>query len=346
MLVTGGTGFIGAHSVKALANAGHEVRLLVRTPDRIDANVKPLGVDVDDYVVGDMGDAAAVAKAMDGCDAVLHCAAVVALDRRRAAEILAANPLGARVVIGTAADRGLDPIVYVSSASALFTPGVPLLHAELPPAEVGSAYGQSKASAEHYVRELQEQGAPITITYPGGVTGPPAGTAFGEFADSVVTVLQYGMLPLRDGSLALIDVRDLAAVHTAVMAPHHGPRRFMCGGHFLTLSDYAQLLRDITGRSLPVVPVPAPAMRAVGRAMDSLTRVLPFDTVFTEEAMSILTQWAPSDDRLLAEELGVKLRDPRETIDAVIRGLHLAGRASARLVGSVARTPAAREDTP
>jgi dihydroflavonol-4-reductase len=346
VLVTGGTGFIGAHSVKALVDAGHEVRLLVRSPHRIDANVKPLGVDVDDYVIGDMGDEAAVASSMDGCDAVLHCAAVVTLDRRRAAEILEANPRGARVVIGSAAERGLDPIVYVSSASALFTPGVPLLHAELPPAEVHSAYGQSKATAEHYVRELQDQGVPITITYPGGVTGPPAGSAFGEFADSIVTVLQYGIIPLRDGSLALIDVRDLAAVHAAVMEQGRGPRRFMCGGHFLSLTEYAQLLRDVTGRSFPAVPVPAPAIRAVGRALDSLARVLPIDTVFTEEAMSILTQWVPSDDRLIADELGITPRDPRETIDAAIRGLHLAGRASARLVGSVARTPAGREDTP
>jgi len=299
-----------------------------------------------DYAIGDMSDAAAVADSMDGCDAVLHCAAVVALDRRRADEILSANPEGARVVIGTAADRGLDPIVYVSSASAVFSPGVDLLHAELPPAEVDSAYGRSKATAEHYVRGLQAEGAPITITYPGGVIGPPAGTAFGEFADSVVTILQYGLIPLRDGSLALIDVRDLGVVHAAAMTPGRGPRRYMCGGHFLTLPEYAALLRDVTARSFPVVPVPPAAMRGVGRAMDTVMRVLPINSVFTEEAMSILTQWVPSDDRLLETDLGITLRDPRDSIEAAIRGLYDAGRLSARLVGSVARTPAAREEAP
>ena len=121
VLVTGGTGFVGAHTVKALVDAGHEVRLLVRSAARIDENVKPLGVESVDYAIGDMTDAAAVDTAMDDCDAVVHAAAVVALDRKRADEVLRANPEGARVVLGTAVERNLDPIIYVSSVSALFT---------------------------------------------------------------------------------------------------------------------------------------------------------------------------------------------------------------------------------
>ena len=60
VLVTGGTGFVGAHTVKALVDAGHDVRLLVRSTARIDENVKPLGVDSVDHVLGDMTDADAV----------------------------------------------------------------------------------------------------------------------------------------------------------------------------------------------------------------------------------------------------------------------------------------------
>ena len=84
-MVTGGTGFVGAHSTKALVDAGHQVRLLVRDPARIDATLRPLGVDDrPEFVVGDLVDGGAVREAVSGCSAVLHCAAVVALDRRRA----------------------------------------------------------------------------------------------------------------------------------------------------------------------------------------------------------------------------------------------------------------------
>ncbi len=346
VLVTGGTGFVGAHSVQALVAAGHDVRLLVRSPARIAENLGPLGVPEVDFAVGDMTDADAVGKAMDGCDAVLHGAAVVALDRRRADEILAANPSGARVVVGTAVERGLDPIVYVSSAGALFSPGIDRLHADLPPAGGDNAYGRSKAAAEQYVRGLQDDGAPIAITYPGGVIGPPAGSAFGEFADSMVTVLRFGLVPLRDGSLALIDARDLGAIHAAALQPGRGPRRYMCGGHFLTMPEYAALLSEVTGRSFPVVPTPAAAMRGIGRAVDAVTRVVPIATIFTAEAMSILTHWVPSDDGLVETELGVSLRPAAESVAAALRGLYDAGRVSSRLVGSVAATAPTGKDAP
>ncbi|HEY2427355.1 MAG TPA: SDR family NAD(P)-dependent oxidoreductase, partial [Acidimicrobiales bacterium] len=190
VMVTGGTGFVGAHTVKALVDAGHSVRLLVRTPAKIDEVLKPLGVNAPDYVVGDMTDEASVEAAMEGCDGALHAAAVVALDQRRAAAVLEANPRGAEVVLGAAVRRGLDPIVHVSSVSALFAPGVEVIHADLPPTRWGSGYGRSKAKAEEVARRLQEAGAPVVITYPGAVLGPPAGAVIGESTEGVVLQLQ------------------------------------------------------------------------------------------------------------------------------------------------------------
>src|SRR4051812_31216957 len=162
-MVTGGTGFVGGHSVRTLLDAGHTVRLLVRDGARITSNLGPLGVHVDDVVQGDMTDAGAVAEALDGCDAVLHCAAVVSLERRRAAEVVDTNPAGARTVIGAAAERNLDPIVYCSSVAALFRPGAPRLHGDLEPAKARNAYGRSKSRAEEVVRAFQADGVPVAI---------------------------------------------------------------------------------------------------------------------------------------------------------------------------------------
>ena len=96
VMVTGATGYVGAHSVKALLDAGHRVRLLVRDPDKAQAVLGALGVKGRlDCVSGDMTDEDAVLKALRGCQAVLHCAAVVSTDARRADEMLRANPRGA-----------------------------------------------------------------------------------------------------------------------------------------------------------------------------------------------------------------------------------------------------------
>jgi dihydroflavonol-4-reductase len=74
VLVTGGTGFVGRHTVAALVGHGHRVRLLVRAPERIAPALDPLGITQVEVVVGDVTNPAAVQQAMGGCDAVVHAA--------------------------------------------------------------------------------------------------------------------------------------------------------------------------------------------------------------------------------------------------------------------------------
>jgi uncharacterized protein YbjT (DUF2867 family) len=135
--------------------------------------------------------------------------------------------------------------------------------------------------------------------------------------------------------VSIIDVRDLGRVHAAVMEPGHGPRRYLCGGHFLTMTELGEQYRRLTGRRFPVVPVPGVVMRASGHAVDVALRVLPVDSVITAEAMSVLTQWVPTDDRGL-DELGIRLRPVEETLADAICGLHAAGRLTDRQVGRLA----------
>lgn len=56
VLVTGGTGFVGGWTAKAIADAGHSVRFLVRNPARLKTSVAKLGVDVSDFAVADISD--------------------------------------------------------------------------------------------------------------------------------------------------------------------------------------------------------------------------------------------------------------------------------------------------
>src|SRR5438132_12578727 len=118
-MVTGGTGFIGAHTVRALLDAGHEVRLLVRDPVLLETVLQPLGVDDVDHVVGDALDADTVSRVLVGCDAAVHAAAVVTIDQRRAEQVTASNLVATRCVLDGARRAGLDPIVYVASVTAL-----------------------------------------------------------------------------------------------------------------------------------------------------------------------------------------------------------------------------------
>src|SRR5437879_13216479 len=74
VLLTGGTGYVGSHAAAALVRSGHEVRLLVRSPDRVATSLGPLGVSVPDVAVGDITDVGSIDAALAGCDAVVHAA--------------------------------------------------------------------------------------------------------------------------------------------------------------------------------------------------------------------------------------------------------------------------------
>ena len=102
--VTGGTGFVGAHSVAALTRIGHKVRILARTEAGVERALAPLRVDLSsvDVVVGDVTDEVAVARAMVGVGGVLHAAAVYSFDSRRADEMRATNVRGTDLVLAAA----------------------------------------------------------------------------------------------------------------------------------------------------------------------------------------------------------------------------------------------------
>lgn len=326
VLLTGGTGFVGAWTAKAVQDAGHQTRFLVRNPDRLRSSAERIGVDITDHVTGDIADAASTAEALDGCDAVIHCAAMVSTDPRRADEMFHTNLDGACNVLGAAADAHLDPIIHVSSFSALFRPGVKTLHAELPVVGGADGYGRSKAAVEDYARGLQDTGAPVAITYPGMILGPPAGDQFGEAAEGVEAAVKMRAVPGRDAGWTVIDVRDLAALHAALLQPGNGPRRYMAGGRRIGVQRLATLLGTAADRKMWAIPVPDVGLRMLGRVFDVIGDKLPFETPINSAAMQYYTQMPSSDDAPSERDLGIVRRDPAITLADTVEGLRQVGR--------------------
>ena len=326
VLITGGTGFVGAWTAKAVQDNGHDVRFLVRNVGRLNASAGSIGVDVSDHVLGDIADAESAAAALNGCDAVIHCAAMVSTDPGRADEMLHTNLEGARYVLGAAAAHGLDPIVHVSSFTALFRPDLEVLHADLPVVGGSDGYGRSKAVVEAYARGLQDGGAPVDITYPGMVLGPPAGEQFGEAAEGVEATIKMHGVPGRSAAWIVIDVRDLAALHVALLEKGKRARRYMAGGRRIPVQELAKLIGAAADRSLAVFPVPDSALRGVGALFDTIGGYLPFNTPINSAAMQYYTQMPPSDDTPSQRDLGVTQRDPAETLADTVAGLRRVGR--------------------
>jgi dihydroflavonol-4-reductase len=232
----------------------------VRSRDRVARSLSPLGVADVESVLGDVTAPGSVEEAMADCDAVLHAAAVYTVDPREASRIRETNLRATEIVLGAAVRMGLDPVVHVSSYVALLPPEPrgAVLTPDSPVGRPSGAYCQSKAESEQVARRYQEQGAPVTIVYPGGVIGPDD-PYLGDSNRVLVEGAKSG-LAMRGGG-PTVDVRDVAAVLAAVMESGRGPRRFMITGHYIAMPDLIAMLqqkKNSAGR-----PV---AVRAVGTA--------------------------------------------------------------------------------
>ena len=149
ILITGGTGVVGASTVTALVERGHQVRLLSRHAER-DARAWPKGVAA---VEGDVADAASVTGAAEGCDVVVHLVAIVD-EAPPDATFQRVNVDGTRHIVAEAERARVRKIVYVSSLGC----------------ERGqSSYHRSKLAGEEIVRRFSGE---WLIVRPGAVYGP------------------------------------------------------------------------------------------------------------------------------------------------------------------------------
>jgi nucleoside-diphosphate-sugar epimerase len=334
VLVTGATGFVGSHAAAALAARGHRVRCLVRSPEKL-ARVRALRDPAVEAVQGDVTDAEAVARALEGCDAVLHAAAVVALEASRGDEVLATNRRGVELVVGGAHTQGIESIVYVSSLGALWTPGGPPIHASSPLASARSAYARSKTESELTVRELQQRGAAIRSVYPCAVLGPDdPGLSEGNHT---LRAFLRDLMVITSSGFSVVDVRDLAQVLALLVEPAHGAGRFVIGGHYLAWVDMVAAMDALTGRRVRRVRISGPLLRLLGRVGDLVKRVAPFDFPLTAEAMDFASQWPGAITSPEIERLGVAFRDPRDTYRDAIRWLVEAGHLEAAQAGRLAQ---------
>ena len=334
VMVTGGTGFTGSHTVRALVAAGHEVRLLVRDREKVKRVFSRDGFMPSDVVVGDVVDETAVADAMRGCDAVFHAAALVDLRRKLAQRVLDTNKAGVERVIGGAAKRGLPSIVYVSSMSVFFQPG-PVITPESPIVDATTAYGRSKVEAERVVRRLQESGAPIRISYPCGIVGPDdPGMSDGNRALWTWIALLFADMP---GGFQPVDVRDVAALHVRLIELPPGMHRYAAASPMLSWAENAATIERATGCKLRRrVPISGAAMRAFGRAGDIVKQFVDFAFPLTLDSMIYATQWPGADATRTTRELGVRFRGADETYADAIRWMHRAGHLPRKLVGKLA----------
>ncbi len=322
VFVTGATGFVGFHTVMALHSAGHTVRLGIRDIEKMRKLYAPHDVDISDYAIGEITDANVIDKALDGCDAVVHTAAMVSLDGNHETEMRETNLTGTRLVVGGAVAKGIKSIVYVSSVTALYSRDAKVITEDTPLGEPGNAYGKSKRECEEYVRGLIEEGASIAISYPSAVIGPDD-PAMSEGNSAIVFFFRHCFVNVSTG-LQLVDVRDLAQAHTRLIEGQKAGR-YLVTAHYIPWRELGDVLDKVTRRKLLRLPIPCWVLRFVGAMVDLIGKVYRIDTPISREAVMYGTEWVYADDTKIRNELGMEYRSPENTMGDTVKWLAEAG---------------------
>jgi dihydroflavonol-4-reductase len=255
-LVTGGTGFVGSHIVRALGDAGHDVRVIHRTTSSLAALAD---TPFQSALVDDLNDADALRAACDGIDWVFHVAAVADYWRADTRGMYDANVEGTRQVLDAARACGVRRVVFTSSAAAIGFRSDAQPADETTPFRLAPKrfpYAHSKALAERVCAEAVASGQDVVIVNPVVVFGP--GDLNRISGDLVLKTKRLSWtIPVPPGGVAVIDVRDVARMHIAAARQGRTGERYILGAENTTHAALFALVAHIVKAPAPSLPIPA-----------------------------------------------------------------------------------------
>jgi dihydroflavonol-4-reductase len=268
-LVTGAAGFVGGHVVAALAREGARVRAFDRNPSI--AGVFPGAVE---FVRGDILDPDAMRRAVEGCDAVFHLAAVYSYARSDVALMRAVNVRGTRTVLDAALRGKPRRVVHTSSCATCGpAPGRQATERDFPPPrELAVPYKRTKLEGERLALKAASEGAEVIVVNPTVPVGPgdlrptPTGKMVADVARGRARAY------LARSALNVVAVQDVALGHMLAFERGRPGERYLLGGEDMTVREVFAVIAGAAGLSAPRVPVPWTAAYAGARLADAVLR--------------------------------------------------------------------------
>lgn len=329
VLVTGISGFIAKHVALELLKGGYSVQGTLRSLDRAGAVRKTLaahGADVSrlTFAAADLDRDEGWAEAVSGCAFVQHIASPFPLQQPSGREdLVPAARQGALRVLAAARVEGVERVVMTSSMVAMmYRAGRP---AEMqvgesdwtdPDWKAATPYIISKTRAERsawdYVSHewLRER---LVAVNPGFVLGPALDGDIGTSLQALGMILKGAYPAVPPVDFPIVDVRDLARLQVAAMAPAVGGRRLIAAGETWSMAQMAQEMRaahPARARRIPVRVLPAAAVKVLS-LFDASLRTLGAD----------LGVRPVGDSAYVTQLTGVEFRRAAEAVRAASRSL-------------------------
>lgn len=229
VLVTGGTGFLGAYIIQELVAQGHTVRAIRRSP-KLPFFIPAAVLEKVEWVAGDILDLVSLDEAMEGVDAVIHSAARVSFDPKEKKELFHINIDGTANVVNIALEKNIRRLVHISSVAALgrtangdrVTEEKKWQHSKL-----NTQYAISKYHAEREVWRGMGEGLNVVVLNPSTILG------YGDWNSSSCAIFKntFKEFPwYTNGVNGFVDVKDVARAAVQLMNSGISAERFIVNG--------------------------------------------------------------------------------------------------------------------
>lgn len=324
-LVTGGTGFLGAHLVRALRDHDHEVVVLARG-SKSEFTEDP-GVVVRK---GDVLDAASVRDAAAGCAGLFHCAGIVSRKPEDAEEMYRVHVDGTKTTLDAAKEAGVHRVVHVSSSGTIAVSDDPdHIATETDEAPITLIarwpYYRAKLFAEKAALEKNAAGFEVVVVNPTLLLGP--GDTRNSSTEDVRLFLERKIPAVPPGGISFVDARDAAEGARLAMEKGEPGDRYLLGAANMTLREFFAKLERASGVRAPWFPMPrAPELAKLGaRAAKDLFAKIGLDFAVDPVSLDMAQFYWYLDASRAEKVLGWTSREPAETLHDTVEDLRARG---------------------
>jgi len=247
--VTGGSGFVGSHAVRALLDRGDHVRVLARGAREAESLA---GLEDVQRISGSVFDTRALRRALKGADLVVHAAGLVSFRGPDRARLFELNTEGTRAVIEEAKRAGIERVVHVSSAGTFGpAPATKTIDESqvFRAGSLGIAYVNSKREAEVEAMRVAATGLDVVCINPTVAFGP--GDTAARPASIVPAYLGGRIVAFVPGTINVVDVRDVAQMVVAADELGRTGDRYILGGRNFTSDRLFADLARLSGAEPP-----------------------------------------------------------------------------------------------
>ncbi len=310
VFLTGASGFVGSHVLRALLARGYRVRALARGRWQAPPDVVT--------VTGDLRSAGTLVPAMRGCRYVIHTAALYSFSPLDRATIAAVNVKGTSGILEAARIAGVERCVVTSSSAAL-PPAVgsrPATERDWATADHGAwSYHASKLAAE---RAALRAPVPVTTVLPTAPIGP--GDRRPTPTGRIIVDLLNGRLPaILGGGMNIVAVEDAAVAHVLALELGRPGERYIAGGVNLALAELWRLIALAAGRPERTFRLPYAIAAAAARLDAVRVRVTGAIPAIPLEGVRMGRLEMYSSSAKAVAELGYR---PSNAADAIERAVH------------------------